>query len=284
MGKKTIFLGAHTSISGGLYKAIEEGEKLGCTTIQIFTKSSRSWHASKLKEENILKFKETQKKSNIKTIIAHTSYLINIGSPNKDTEKKSIDALKLELERCQDLEIPYLVLHPGAHLKSGEEKCLEQISKNLDFVLKNASGKTMILLETTAGQGTNVGYKFEHLKEIRDKAKEKKKIGTCLDTCHIFSAGYDISTPTEYKKVIQTFDKIIGLKNLKAIHLNDSKTNLNSRKDQHENIGKGYIPLKTFSLIMNDKRLKKIPKILETPVKKVDEHKVEIDLLKDMVK
>ncbi|KKP24292.1 MAG: putative endonuclease 4 [candidate division TM6 bacterium GW2011_GWF2_28_16] len=284
MKVKDILLGAHTSISGGLYKAIEEGEQIGCTAIQIFTKSSRSWFTSKLTLKEIEKFKETQKKSNIKIIVAHTSYLINLGSPNKDTEKKSINSLQQELTRCELLNIPYLVLHPGAHLKSGEELCLKKIAENLDLILKESTGKTMILLENTAGQGTNIGYKFEHLKQIRDMAKEKNKLGVCLDTCHVFSSGYDISSPEGYEKVITEFKKIIGLKNLKVIHLNDSKTELNSKKDRHENIGKGKIPLKIFNLIMNDKRLFKIPKILETPVNNFLEYKPELDLLKSMVK
>lgn len=284
MKEKTILLGAHTSISGGFYKAIEEGEQIGCTAIQIFTKSGRSWFAKKITPEEINKFKETLKNSHIKTVIAHSAYLINLGSPKKETEEKSIAGLKLELERCEQLGIPYLVIHPGAHLKTGEEKCLKQIAKNLDSILKKHDGKTKILLETTAGQGTNVGYKFEHIKEILDLSKEKNKLGVCLDTCHIFSAGYDIGSPKGYKKVMEQFSKIIGIKNLKAIHLNDSKTELNSRKDRHENIGKGTIPISTFKLIMNDKRFEKIPKILETPVKIGNEYYEEIKLLKRMVK
>lgn len=284
MKEKTILLGAHVSISGGFYKAIEKGEQIGCTAIQIFTKSGRSWFAKKITNEEIKKFKETLKNSHIKYVIAHASYLINIGSPKKEMEKKSIAGLELELERCEQLGIKYLVVHPGAHLKEGEEKCLKQIAKNLDKILKKHKGKTKILLETTAGQGTNVGYKFEQIKEILDLSKEKNKLGVCLDTCHIFSAGYDIGSPKGYEKVMKQFSKIIGLKNLKVVHLNDSKTKLNSKKDRHENIGKGTIPLSTFRLIMNDKRLEKIPKILETPVKTGDEHSKEIKMLKAMLK
>lgn len=284
MNKKTILLGAHISISGGFHKTIEKGEEIGCTAIQIFTKSGRSWFAKKITQQEIDKFQETRKKSSIKSIIAHSAYLINIGSPKKEIEQKSIEGLKLELERCDQLDIPFLVIHPGAHLKSGEDKCLEQIAKNLDNILKKHKGKTKILLETTAGQGTNVGYKFEHLRKILNLSKEKNRIGVCLDTCHIFSAGYDIGTPKGYEKVIAEFSKTIGLKNLKAIHLNDSKTKLNSRKDRHENIGKGTIPISTFRLIMNDKRFEKIPKILETPVITGDEYDKEIKMLKQMIK
>ncbi|MBU4269623.1 deoxyribonuclease IV [Candidatus Dependentiae bacterium] len=284
MKEKTILLGAHTSISGGLYKAIEEGESIGATAIQIFTKSSRSWFVKKLTEDEIIKFKEIHKKSKIKVIIAHSSYLINLGSPKKDIEKKSVLSLKQELDRCEELNIPYLVIHPGAYLDSDEQTCIKQISKNLDIILKNSIGKTKILLETTAGQGTNIGHKFEQLKTIYDNCEEKDKLGFCLDTCHIFSAGYDISTEPGYEKTIKDFSKILGLKNLYAIHLNDSKTELNSRKDRHENIGQGKIPKKTFSLIMNDKRLEKIPKILETPVEKTQDYEKEIVFLKSLVK
>ncbi len=284
MNKKIILLGAHISISGGFHKAIEKGEEIGCTAIQIFTKSGRSWFAKEITQQEIDKFQETLKKSSIKSVIAHSAYLINLGSPKKEIEQKSIKGLKLELERCDQLSIPFLVIHPGAHLKSGEEKCLEQIAKNLSDILKKHKGKTKILLETTAGQGTNVGYKFEHLQKILNLSKEKNKMGVCLDTCHIFSAGYDIGTTKGYEKVMSEFSKTIGLKNLKAIHLNDSKTNLNSRKDRHENLGKGTIPISSFRLIMNDKRFEKIPKILETPVITGNEYYEEIKLLKKMVK
>ena len=284
MNKKIILLGAHISISGGFHKAIEKGEEIGCTAIQIFTKSGRSWFAKEITQQEIDKFQETLKKSSIKSVIAHSAYLINLGSPKKEIEQKSIKGLKLELERCDQLSIPFLVIHPGAHLKSGEEKCLEQIAKNLSDILKKHKGKTKILLETTAGQGTNVGYKFEHLQKILNLSKEKNKMGVCLDTCHIFSAGYDIGTTKGYEKVMSEFSKTIGLKNLKVIHLNDSKTNLNSRKDRHENLGKGTIPISSFRLIMNDKRFEKIPKILETPVTTGNEYYEEIKLLKKMVK
>lgn len=284
MKNKLILLGAHTSISGGFYKSIEKGIKIGATAIQIFTKNNKSWTGKEITLKEINKFKETQKKSNIKYVIAHSSYLINIGSPNKETEEKSVESLEKEVKRCEQLGIPYLVIHPGAHLKNTEEECLQQIARNLDIILNKCSGTTHILLETTAGQGTNVGYKFEHIKKIRSLSKEKHKIGVCIDTCHIFAAGYDISTPNGYNKTIDEFSKIIGLKNLKAIHLNDSKTELGSKKDRHENIGKGKIPLKIFALIMNDPRLEKIPKILETPVQNSDEYAKEIKLLKSLIK
>lgn len=285
MVKKDILLGAHVSIAGGMYKAFDRGEKIGCTAIQIFTKSGRSWFAKKLTTDEIEKFKERNKESTIKSVIAHSAYLINIGSKNSDTEKKSLKSLIQELERCKELGIPYLVLHPGSHLGAGEEECIKKISKNLDLALKSVKGKVMILLENVAGQGTNVGYTFEQLKEIRDLCKEKKRIGICLDTCHVFAAGYPINTEKGYKETIKKFEKTLGIRSLKAIHLNDSKDGLGEKKDRHANIGKGKIPLSTFRLIMNDPKLKNIPKILETPIKKDEsEYIPEIKLLRKMVK
>lgn len=284
MKNNNILLGAHISISGGLNKAIALGEKLECTVIQIFTKSSRSWSAKKLTTEEINLFKNALKKSTIKEVIAHSSYLINIGSKDKNTEKKSILALIEELERCEQLGIPYIVIHPGSHLGSGEESCIEKIAENLDTAFKKIPGKSGIALEIVAGQGTNVGYTFEQLRKIRDLCKEKKRIGICLDTCHMFSAGYDIGSKKGYENVLEQFDKILGLKNLKTIHLNDSKTKLGSKLDRHENIGKGTIPLETFKLIMNDNRLKNIPKILETPVEDYSEFTEQIKLLRSLIR
>ena len=281
MEKKKIFnalVGAHISIAGGFYKSIKRAEEIGCTTMQIFTKSNRSWFGDKIKKEDAEKFKETLKNSNLSKIMAHTSYLINIGSVKADVEKKSISALKHELHRAEQLEIPYLVFHPGAHLGIGEEECIKKIAHNLNIVLKEATGATKVLLETTAGQGTNVGYKFEHLKKIYDLCKYKKLLGICLDTCHVFAAGYDISTKEKFKKTLSEFKKTIGIKNLKAIHLNDSKTECGSRKDRHANLGNGKISLGTFKTIMQDKSLKSIPKILETPDS--DKYESEIEMLK----
>jgi len=271
-------VGAHISIAGGLYKSVERAIEIGCTTMQIFTKSNRSWFGEKIREEEIEKFKEALKNSCLSKIMVHSSYLINIGSGKEDVEKKSISALKHELHRAEQLGIPYLVFHPGAHLGIGEEECIKKIAKNLDNALSESTGETQILLETTAGQGTNVGYKFEHLKDIYDLCKHKKHLGICLDTCHIYVAGYDISTKEKFKKVLDEFKKIVGIKKLKAIHLNDSKTECGSRKDRHANLGNGKISLKTFQEIMQNESLKNIPKILETP--DPDKYAKEIEMLK----
>ncbi|MBD3231206.1 deoxyribonuclease IV [Candidatus Dependentiae bacterium] len=284
MSKKEILLGAHVSIAGGIYKAITRGEEIGATVIQIFTKSSRSWTAKKLTSNEIQKFKDNWKNSKkIQQVVAHTSYLINLAAKNHSLEKKSIKSLSLELKRCEELGIPYLVLHPGSLVGQTEEEGIKKISQNLDSILKNSKGKTSIVLETTAGQGTSIGHTFEQLKKIRLACKEKNKVGVCIDTCHIFAAGYDISTKKGYHKVMKKFEKILGKKVLKVIHLNDSKGDLGSKIDRHANIGKGKIPKQTFSLIMNDKRFFTIPKILETPVQQEKDFVNEIKLLKKMI-
>lgn len=275
---KKILVGAHMSGAGSLHLAFDRGEEVGCTAMQIFTKSNRSWHDKPLSNEQIENFKSRWKTSSVESVIVHASYLINIGSSKSEVEQKAIKALIDEVQRCQQLGIPYLVLHPGSHLGAGEEICIKQIAKNLDIVFDTVDSKTMILLETMAGQGTNVGNTFEQLAAIRAACKHKRKIGFCLDTCHIFTAGYKLATENDYKKVIQQFDEIIGLSNLKAIHLNDSKTTCGSHVDRHECLGKGQIPFKIFELIMNDPRLADIPKILETPDPGL--YKQEIDILK----
>ncbi len=263
--EKKILIGAHMSIAGGLEKALIRGESVGCTAIQIFTKNNKAYFGKIITEQDVERFKKQWKESSIIYVMTHCSYLVNIGAKNKETEKKSIAALAHELERCEVLGIPHLVIHPGSHIGAGEEKCITQIAHNLDTVFKKAPDSSMILLETAAGQGTNVGYTFEQLRSIYDQCKEKDRLGICLDTCHAFAAGYDIATKEGYKKMWDDFKKIIGIRKLKAIHLNGSKMPCGSRRDRHENLGKGEIPLETFKWIMNDPSLTSIPKILETP-------------------
>ncbi len=282
---KEPLVGCHVSIAGGIYKALERGESVGCTAMQIFTKSNRNWFDKKLTDDSIKAFKQAVKESSsIQSIIVHTGYLINIGSKKADIAQQSTNALLDEVHRCEQLDLPYLVLHPGSHLDMGEEKCLEQIAHNLDSVFERSNDKVHILLETMAGQGTNVGYTFEQLKKIRQLSEHKRNIEFCLDTCHVFAAGYDISTEDGYRKTFKTFDSTLGLEHLKAIHINDSQEKFGSRKDRHAPLGKGHIPLATFDLIMNDKQLKDIPKILETPSDpEMKLWKKEIALLKAMV-
>jgi len=280
----SLLLGAHMSIAGGFEKSLERGESIGCTAIQIFTKSGRQWAAKKISPKEADLFLAKLKDTPIKTVVAHASYLINIGSPDNTTAKKSINALADELDRCNILNIPYLVLHPGSRLDSDENECLQRISDNLNEAMSKTSGKTMLLLETMAGQGSSIGNTFEQLAFIRSKSEFKSRVGVCLDTCHVFAAGYDFRTPALYKQMWQDFDAIIGKNHLKAIHLNDSKKELGSNVDRHEDIGKGKIGLEGFRLLINDKTLMHIPKILETPKKNgLEEDVANIKTIKDLI-
>lgn len=254
------------SIAGGIYNSLVWGKEVGCNTIQIFTKSNNQWRAKPLSEEEIDRFKKNQKETQISPVVAHDSYLINVASNNKFLQEKSKEALLIEYQRCEALGIPYLVMHPGAHTGAGEKEGLKRISESLNWLFQKAENyKVQIALETTAGQGSNLGYRFEHLAEIIDKIEQHKKVCICLDTCHVFAAGYDIRVEAGYDKMMDEFNKIIGLEKLKVIHFNDSVKDLGSRVDRHEHIGRGKIGKDGFAFFMNDKRLEKIPKLLETP-------------------
>lgn len=276
-------LGAHMSIAGGFDKAVERGESIGCSAIQIFTKSNRQWHAPTVDPEQVTAFHDALKNSSIepKNIIAHASYLINIGSNNPATVKRSIHALREELARCEQLGIPGLVLHPGSATGASEEDCLRTIAHSLDEALEQAPGHAKILLETMAGQGSSACYRFEQIAEIIKLSRHKQRLGVCVDTCHIFAAGYDIRTPATYKDTWQQFDEIIGLERLHAIHLNDSKKPLGSRVDRHADIGKGEIGAEGFRLLMHDPRFADIPKVLEIPetTEMMADYKRNLDLL-----
>jgi len=273
-------LGAHVSTSGGVEKAPERGFEIGCNAIQIFSKNQRMWKSRPYIEDTDKKFRENCKKYRIKKVIIHTSYLLNLATIDPVKREKTISGLIDEFERGDYLGIPYLVIHPGSAINVSEEEGLSSIVKNVNAILEKKRYKIRLLFETTAGQGKNLGYKFEHFSYLFKNIKNDN-IGVCLDTCHIFAAGYDIRTKKNYERTIFAFDKIIGLKNLFAIHLNDSRTELGSRIDRHENIGEGYIGKEAFSFIVNDERLQNIPMILETP--NGDEwYKKSLRLLRDM--
>lgn len=273
--KQTLLLGAHMSISGGPDKALERGESIGCTAIQIFTKSNRQWKAKPLTPEMIQDFKNCKKKSSVLDVIAHASYLINLGSSTPSVEKQSTEALKDELVRCEQLGIKYLVLHPGSAGTHSRKKSIEQIARNIDDIFNKTKTSTHILIEIMAGQGSIIGSAFQELAEIRSLVENKKKVGICFDTCHAFAAGYNFSSPRDYQQMWDDFDKTVGIQHIKAIHMNDSKKELDSHVDRHEHIGKGKIGLEAFKLIMNDPRFFDIPKILETPKEKDLEEDVE---------
>lgn len=279
-------IGAHTFVSGGPASAVDAADKLGFTAMQIFTKNNNQYFARDLTEEEITSFKEKLSNSNIKFVVSHDSYLINLCAKDPDGLSKSRQAFIKELERCEQLGIPHLNFHPGAHTGQGEEDGIKKIAESLNYSHQKTSGyKTKSMLEATAGQGTTLGYKFEQLRKIIDLVDEPERMTVCIDTAHIWAAGYNIRDPKEYKKVIKEFDDIIGLDRLKCIHMNDSKKELGSRVDRHDHIGKGFIGLEGFTNIMNDKKLEKVPKILETPKEKDQKEDVEnIKVLLGLVK
>ena len=254
------------SIAGGVHKALLEGGKVDCDVIQIFTKSSRQWAAQPYGKEEIENFLANQKEAGIVTVIAHDSYLLNLGSPEDGLRKRSVRGFIDEMERCETLAIPYLVAHPGAHVGSGEEEGIKAIARSLDEIHKACPRfKVKVALEITAGQGSNLGYRFEQIRSMIDATKESDRLRVCFDTEHAFAAGYDIRTKEGYERTFGEFDEIIGLKLLAAFHLNDSKKEFHSRVDRHEHIGKGHIGVEAFRLLMNDQRFWGIPMCLETP-------------------
>ncbi len=274
------------SIAGGVFNAFLHGQAVGCNTIQIFVKSTNQWKAKPLGAEEVEKYHQLQKETGIAPVVAHDSYLINVASQDKALYAKSREALKIEVERCQTLKIPYLVMHPGSHVGAGEKVGLATIAQALNEIFSEVEDKgTKIALEATAGQGSNLGYKFEHLAEIISQVKQNHRLAVCLDTCHIFAAGYDIKTADGYKNTMAEFDKIVGLNRLAAIHFNDSKKGFGSRVDRHEQIGKGEIGKEPFGFFLNDSRLTNVPKILETP-KGPDyaEDKINLKVLRSLIK
>lgn len=279
-------LGAHFSIAKGLHNALYEAREYGCTALQIFTKNAQTWKERSLKPDEIDQFEQARAATGITAIAAHTSYLINLAAIEKQKHTRSCRALEQELVRSSMLNIPFVVLHPGSHMDRGEDEGIRRIADSINQVFcKIPDLKTCLLLETTAGQGSSVGHTFEQLASIMDKVEKKDAVGFCLDTSHIFAAGYDIRTPSAYQKTINIFDAIAGLEHLYLIHFNDSKKELGSRVDRHEHIGQGCIGLKAFELFMNDHRLNDIPKVIETPKQHdgKDYDKINLSTLKGLV-
>ncbi|MBV9491753.1 MAG: deoxyribonuclease IV [Verrucomicrobia bacterium] len=259
-----LLLGAHMSIAGGPVKALERGHSIGCTAVQIFLKNNLQWFAKPLPEVDAVRFRQFA--GSPKAVFGHTSYLINLGTNQPQCLERSRRSLREELARAAQLELPFLVLHPGAHLGEGESAGLLRIVCNLDAVLRDMpENRCRIALEITAGQGSNLGHSFEHLAEIIERSKFPERLRVCLDTAHLFAAGYDISTAQGFWQVMKRFDQVIGRAQLVAWHLNDSKTRLNSRVDRHEHIGKGSIGLAPFREILRSPEFNLIPKVLETP-------------------
>ena len=259
-------LGAHFSIKKGLDKAFYEAESYKCNAFQIFTKNATSWKESTLSPKKIESFNKAREKTGIHEIASHTSYLINLAAVDEKKHALSCEALKQEMIRANQLKIPYVILHPGSHMGSGEATGISLIASSINKIFSEiANQKSRLLLETTAGQGTSIGHTFEQIASILKRIEYADQIGVCFDTCHVFAAGYDIRTYKSYTETIKKFDGTIGLDRLFVLHLNDSKKDFGSRIDRHEHIGDGAIGTKAFEYIMRDERLKRVPKILETP-------------------
>ncbi len=254
------------SIAGGVAGALLRGQQTGCDTIQIFTKNNNQWRAKPLTEREIQAYHENRETTGIWPVVAHDGYLINPASPKKDLYRISLEALRIEVDRAAALEISSLIIHPGAHLGAGEADGIKRVVEALHMILESTRASAVtICLETTAGQGSSLGYRFEHLASIREGIKQKGRLGVCVDTCHIFAAGYEIRGRKAYEQTMRHLDDTIGIAHIKCIHLNDSQRELGSRVDRHAHIGQGQIGLEGFRLLVNDPRLRHIPMILETP-------------------
>ena len=278
-------LGAHMSIAGGVGNALLRGKTVDCGAIQIFTKSSRQWASVPYTKEEIQAFTHNQKETGIQKVIAHDSYLLNLGSPDEGLRKKSILAFIDEVERCEMLAVPNLVAHPGAHLGAGEAEGIKTIAASLDEVHAACPGyKVSVTLEITAGQGSCLGYRFDQIARMMDATKESDRLRVCFDTQHAFASGYDIRTKEGYERTFTEFDETIGINRLAAFHLNDSKKELNARVDRHEHIGKGHIGVSGFRFLLNDRRFWGIPMCLETPKgPDLKEDKENLTLLRSLI-
>jgi deoxyribonuclease IV len=260
------YIGAHVSAAGGVENAPLNASKIGATAFAMFTKNQKRWEAKPLTEDNIRKFKENMEKGGFTAdqILPHDGYLINLGHPEEEKREKSLIAFMDEVKRVELLGLKYLNFHPGSHLKQiSIEECLTNIADSLNYAIDNSESAIMVI-ETTAGQGSNLGWRFEEIASIIDQVKNKERVAVCIDTCHIFAAGYDMRTKESYNNVMDDFDRIIGLKYLKAFHLNDAKSEFESRVDRHHSLGEGNIGWDTFRFIMEDPRLDGIPMVLET--------------------
>ena len=259
-------LGAHQSIAGGTPRAIERGVEVGCRVVQIFVKNNNRWVGKPIERPEARAFRSAARGANLSRVIAHTSYLINLASPVDELRRQSIDALVEEIERCRRLGIPDLVYHPGSHGGEGEAAGVRRIAASLDEVFERTAGaRVRILLETAAGQGSCIGHRFEHLRDIFGALRSPRRIAACFDTCHVHAAGYDIVSREGWLETLSAFDRTVGLARLAAIHVNDSKKPRGSRVDRHEHIGHGTIGRRGFRNLMTDPRLAGIPKFLETP-------------------
>ncbi len=261
------YIGAHVSASGGVENAPVNAHEIGAKAFALFTKNQRQWKSSPLTKESIRKFRENCEKFGYKSnqVLPHDSYLINLGHPEQEPLEKSREAFLDEMQRCEQLGLDRLNFHPGSSLgKISDEECLKRIADSVNLVLEKTKGVTAVI-ENTAGQGSNLGFKFEHLRFIIDHVEDKSRVGVCIDTCHSFAAGYDLTTPETFKATFKHFDEVVGFGYLRGMHINDSKKGLSSRVDRHDSLGKGMMGIEVFKLLMHDQRFDNIPLILETP-------------------
>jgi deoxyribonuclease-4 len=257
--------GAHMSIAGGCHNAVAEAVRHGCETVQLFTKNASQWAARDFTADEVQTFRRALRQSRLRGATAHDSYLINLASPDDALYRKSVEAFVVELQRAEALGLAYLVTHPGAHVDSGEEAGLARVARALDEVHARCAGfRVKVLLETTAGQGTCLGHRFEHLARILELTAEADRVGVCLDTCHVFAAGYALAPEAEYRATMRAFDRVVGLKRLRVFHVNDSLKPRGSRVDRHAHVGRGCLGVEPFRLLVNDRRFRSRPMILET--------------------
>lgn len=273
-------LGAQISVAGGLHRAFERGVEVGCESIMIFTKSNRQWRARPLTDEDVRLYREAARAhSDIYPVTVHASYLINIASSDSALWQRSYDALRVEVDRAEAISAPLLVFHPGAYVDADEEQGLTNIARALDRLMNETAGYDVtVCLETMAGQGTTLGHRFEHMAWLRGELGQHPRLGVCLDTCHIFCAGYDIRTPADYETTMRAFDDIVGLEQIKCFHFNDSRHLFESRKDRHAHLGEGEIGLEAFANFVNDPRWNDHPAYLETPKTEEDAEGNEVQM------
>jgi len=270
-------LGAHMSIAGGYYRAVELAQAAGCDCVQLFSKNNNQWRAKELTDPEAEKFRATLQRLNIAHPIVHDSYLINLASPDDTLWERSIEAFGIELLRAEKLGIPYVVTHPGAFTTSSEEAGIARVIQALDRIHEQLPHiTTQALLENTAGQGSCLGWRFEHLGAMIDGLQQPERVGVCIDTCHTHAAGYPLATPQEYQQTMSALEKAVGLNRVRAFHLNDSKTPLGSRVDRHEHIGRGSLGLEPFRHLLNDPRFRQIPMYLETAKEQENDEEMDV--------
>ena len=277
-------IGVHVSISGKIWESLERAKALGCNTMQIFSRNPRTWQASEFDSSDIENFRKLKKAYDISPVAVHIPYIINLATPIDGLYRKSIVAYIEDISRADVLGVEYVVTHLGSHVGTGEDKGIERFSAALNRIINKAKPKTMILLENTAGSGSCIGYRFEHIKRIIDSLDRPERVGVCLDTAHTFESGYDIKTKAGLEKTLKKFDKLIGLEKIKVVHFNDSLSAIGSRVDRHQHIGKGNIGLAAMKRIINHPGLKKAAFIMETPKKFDKDDKMNLKIIKKMVR